>query len=525
MRIGVVFLLVLVSINPGMAVPAVDYDPPKWLLISYLNGLSHIESDLTIDYQVNTPEDQQTIVEDIRDNLHFAKSAKDKDISMPTSEQQWFDRYCVSEVYRYLKGIEFQPSEEEARRYWVEHEEEFRDPDALEGARILIENGTGAQEQAKVLKDRLETSSLPFREIAKQYYRTLGKEHDGYFGWVRRGTIRDDVFDLFFDADPTKSFFGPVDTRHGLLFGKVYHLSPGEKIPFRMVKEKIESSLSKQRFGQYENEIVRQGQQAGDLRFLVSAKTQQVPSLDEEVLQVGNRNWTYREILVAYPGIYGEVKSPDFFRVMVHQAAFDALIYESEEARKVRSSDSYRFLYSAFMGQWKAFRYFQNKYEPIMNDEKVLSQFYNENREVKYRKPDKIKLIFIQWNCPNWTAEMKIQMSKIRDAFAAADDPTTFSLTDYDLKDHLTIYRDANWISLDRLNRQMGMDLQKRAKGYTSKVIGESGRLFFYHLLDRTSGGYEAFDEIQKRVAFDYWLDAKKRFQADLRKQRLESTQ
>jgi parvulin-like peptidyl-prolyl isomerase len=94
----------------------------------------------------------------------------------------------------------------------------------------------------------------------------------------------------------------------------------------------------------------------------------------------------------------------------------------------------------------------------------------------------------------------------------------------------LAIFRDegdpdGEWIGLDQLDRQLGMDVEKRAKGYLSAILPGQDAVRLYRLEDRRSAGDEPFEAVRSRVEFDFWLYSKRQFQEDLRRQRVQGGQ
>ncbi len=250
-----------------------------------------IDSKLTVDYQLNTPEDQQAIVEDIQDNLAYAGSAAAAEIQMPTPLAERFDRYLVPRVYRESIRQQIHPTEVELRSYYESHRDEFQVPDALEGARILVEPGPDMAARTEALKRKLESPGKPFREVASEYYRSIGREQDGYFGWVRRGSIRDDLFEMFYRADPEAAFFGPVETRHGMLFGKTFARQPGGPEPYDEVKERVEALLIKHSLEQREREFREKEGSGKDCSTFILPMPRS-SGIECPVFRVSERVWT-----------------------------------------------------------------------------------------------------------------------------------------------------------------------------------------------------------------------------------------
>lgn len=528
-RMGMLWLAAWTAFCIGVQAESFEGDQPSTdLLPIYLNALSMIDSKLTVDYRLNTPEDRQAIVEDIRDNLAFARSAAAAEIRMPTPLADRFDRFLVPRVYRESLRQQIHATDEEKRSYYESHREEFQVPDALEGARVLVETGPDMAVRAAGLKRKLEAPGKPFREAASEFYRSIGREQDGYFGWVRRGSIRDDLFEMFYRADPEAPFFGPIETRHGMLFGKTFARQPGGPEPYDEVEGRVEALLVKQRLEQRESEFRQRETLLQGLQLLYPADANGAPELNAPVFRLGEKAWTYADALEVQSDLMGDRQAAAYARAVVDRAVDAALLLGSTEAQRVRESRDYRFLSSALDAQWKANEAFQRTAENRARDESELRRFYEERRTELYRKPDEVKLTMVFLPIPPEKTEGERlveeaaveQLLRIRDAWALSPNPERFSFDRFADPPGLKVISDDEWIGLDQLDRQLGMDVERRAKGYLSAILPGQDRVRLYRLRDRRPGGVESFEAVCSRVEFDFWLYSLRQFKADLRRQR-----
>jgi hypothetical protein len=533
-RMGLLWLAGWMTLGVAVQAESLEDDRPSSdLLRIYLIALSMIDSKLTVDYQLNTPEDRQAIVEDIRDNLAYAGSAAAAEISMPTPLADRFDRFLDPRVYRESLRRQIHPAEEEKRSYYESHRDEFQIPDGLEGARILVESGPDLAGRTDALKQELESSGKPFREVASEFYRAMGREQDGYFGWVRRGSIRDDLFDLFYRADPEAPFFGRVETPHGMLFGKTFARQPGGPEPYEEVEKRVEDLLVQQLLERRENEFREREASRQGLHLLYPVDATRAPELNAPVFRLGEKAWTYADALEASPDLMGDRQAGAYARTVVSLAADAALLLGCTEAHQVRQSQDYRFLSSALEAQWKANEAFNRAFEGQGRDEAALRRFYDERRTDLYRKPDEVQLTMVLLPlAPEQTEEGRIpgeaavkQLLKIRDAWALSPDPEHFSFDRFSDVSGLKVVGDDKWVGLDQLDRQLGMDVEKRDKGYLSAILPGQEAVRLYRLRDRRPGGVEPFEAVRSRVEFDFWLDSLRQFRAELRRQRVQGRQ
>jgi len=205
----------------------------------------------------------------------------------------------------------------------------------------------------------------------------------------------------------------------------------------------------------------------------------------------------------------------------------------STEAQQVRESRDYRFLSSALEAQWKANEAFKRAFESQGRDEAALRRFYEEQRADLYRKPDEVQLTMVLLPFSSeQTEEGRIpgeaavkQLMRIRDAWALSPDPEQFSFDGFGDIPGLKVTRDGEWIGLDQLDRQLGMDVERRAKGYLSAILPGQEAVRLYCLRDRRPGGEEPFEAVRSRVEFDFWLYSLRQFKEELRRQRVQGGQ
>lgn len=160
-----VFAWVLLA---GGCAPPEKPEEPFWnqelLLRIYLDGLVMIHPELTLDYRLNTPADQQNILDDIE---HIERRARELHLPqdvLPADVLANLDRLMVRRLHDYNRRREFQPARADLEQYYRDHLEEFRRPPSVKGTHNLIEEGSGT-EQVK-----------PFEEVARSIQRRLFRE-------------------------------------------------------------------------------------------------------------------------------------------------------------------------------------------------------------------------------------------------------------------------------------------------------------------------------------------------------------
>jgi len=529
MKIAALVYLIIIAIFLACSLQAGNSpsSPHLWnqelFLRIYLDSLGMISYEITIDYKLNTLKDQQKILKDIARNHQIVKRLNLKNIIPPTSLLERYERYLVPRVFDYVKRRELRPTKAEKMRYYQEHIKDYIEPAYFEGARFLIETSPMMEKTALYWKKILDEQNRPFREIAREYYRSIGEDKDGYLPKVYRGTIRDELFEIFFNADVNAPYFGPVNTKYGLLFGKVYSKREEAPRPFEEVEPRIESLMIKQRIEKFYQEFFASQRSKHTIEILFDdSLANEAPSFDTPVYRFDGRVVTYREILAVNQHIFGDTRAIDFFRAIRTKAINNELICTSSEAEKIKHSPEYQFLYDAFIDQYRVYQYLTAEYKKIKVGEKDLIEFYERHKQTLYKKPLEAKLLIVSvpMNPDRLSHPYSIHLARkkawesinrIRDDFVESGKGEKFSFEPYykevrGLKSKLITH----WQAIDTLGRVIEMDIPSRKPGYISPVLIGNTSYIFYYLLDLRDPGYKAFKEIRKKVENDF-IEAKKR--------------
>lgn len=490
----------------------------------YLNSLGMISQEIVVtnDYKLNTLKDQEKILNDIVHNRKVVKALNLTNITPPSTLLESYERYLVPQVFDYLKRYELRPTIAEKKRYYQAHINEYIEPAYFEGARFLIETGPQMEETALHWKKILDEQKRPFREIAREYYLSIGEDKDGYLPKVYRGTIRDELFELFFSADVNAPYFGPVETKHGLLFGKVYSKREEGPKPFEEVERRIENIILKERMEKFYRDFFARERSKHKIELLFDdTNTTEAPPLDTPVYRFDGREVTYGEILSFHPHIFGDFGAIDFFRSIRTKAINNELIWSTPEAEKVRQSPEYKFLYTAFIDQYRVYQYLTTEYKKIKATEKDIKEFYEQEKERLYKKPLEAKLLIVSvpMNPDRLTHPYSIHLARkqawesinrIREDFVKSGKYEKFSFEPY-IKDvrGLKVNLFTQWEPVDRLGPLIEKDIGSRKPGFISPVLIGRTSYVFYYLINLRDPGYYTLDEIRKKVEKDF-IEAKK---------------
>jgi peptidyl-prolyl cis-trans isomerase SurA len=133
-------------------------------------------------------------------------------------------------------------TEEEMKRYYAEHQDDFSGEKKVELAMILVDPGFDIQE----LRNRLLAGEISFGQAAAQYSLGPGKDQGGEIGEVRWADMRDswkEVLRGLEEGDISE----PFDLNGNQAFLRVLNLTPGDAPPFEEVKDKIRDILYRPR--------------------------------------------------------------------------------------------------------------------------------------------------------------------------------------------------------------------------------------------------------------------------------------
>jgi len=520
-----VFILILLATSCLTAfsdannfAPSTEMWKPDLFLEIYYNGVSMISFEIGKDYSTLSKEDMQKIFDDISKNACIVKEIDLSKYEPPAELFDRFDHYIVAELYNYLKQRELCPLKTEKEEYYKNHLKDFQEPDTFEGARFLIEEGLDLKEQAKIWKEKLDNSKKTFREVAKEYYQTVGEDKDGYIGEIERGTIREDLFDIFFKADPNAPYFGPVETKNGMLFGKVYRKHPAGPQPFEEVEWQVERDIVKERLNKFYNDFFAKEKPKHKLEILFDKSASEAPNLDTVVYRVDGEDITYSKVVQCHPNMFGDVKLIDFLVDMVEKDSKDRILYNSDEGRKTKESPEYKFFRNAFVNQYKVYNLLKEEYDKITKTENDFLNFYEQYKDELYKVSANVKLISVIIlrnpygikSPKGYHTESKRaweNINKIRNDFMnfiKSADPERFSFESYKDIDGLDTEIFKEMRASDTLSPIITEDIGNHTPGYTSSILIGKREYAFYHILDRREGSYKSFKDIQEKVKNDY---------------------
>ena len=494
---------------------------PEIFLKIYLDCLEMISPEIGIDYILNTPADQKKILDDIARNHKIVQELDLSRIELPPELLERFYKFVIPNLFNYLKRRELCPTKAEKEEYYRKNIKEYEKPESFEGARFLIENSPTMEDEASSWKKKLGNSTLSFRKIASEYYRSVGEDNEGYIGIVYKGTIRDEIFDAFYKADLNAPFFGPVKTKNGLLFGKVYKKQLAGSLPFEKVERRIEGLMIEERIKKFYSEFYKQERTKQKVEMVIDENKDEVPDLKSVVFKINGKGVTYEDVLKSHHNIFGDKKSIEFFRVIVEKAINDELVYNSLEAKKVFESKEYRFLLTSFIDQYKVFHLLKEEYQKISFTENDLINFYECMKDTLYKSPDEVKLLVVNvpinpdkethpYNIHLAQKEAWKNTKEIWSSFINSPNPQEFSFKQYNNVRGLKVDIFDEWRPIDNLGRLIEMGIDQHTSGYKSQILIGRTEYIFYYIISRREKGFIPFEEINEKIKSDF-LETKKK--------------
>lgn len=129
-------------------------------------------------------------------------------------------------------------TDEDAKKYYDEHKNEFEQPATVSAKHILVDN----EDLCSEIKDKIENGELSFEEAAKQYSSCPSKEQGGELGVFGRGMMVPEFEEAAFALELEK-VSEPVQTQFGYHLIKVNAKNEPKASEFEDVKNQIVQRL------------------------------------------------------------------------------------------------------------------------------------------------------------------------------------------------------------------------------------------------------------------------------------------
>ena len=193
----------------------------------------------------------------IRKQYHLAslddlrKAAREQGVSYEDFKANIRNQIITQQVMRQEVGANIQITPGEARRYYEEHKDEYKQPESVHLSEILISTGTdGASDSEKVAAAKAKAEDIEaklhaggdFGQLARTFSDGPTAAGGGDLGTYKRGQLPKVLEDKTF---PLKvgQWTQPILTRQGWIILKMDQHTPAGVAPFKSVENNVENAL------------------------------------------------------------------------------------------------------------------------------------------------------------------------------------------------------------------------------------------------------------------------------------------
>jgi len=151
----------------------------------------------------------------------------------------------MREVMEREVGSRIQVSQQDARKFYEAHKNEFKSPGMVHLQQILVSTDKRKPDEAEKRANEAVAelkAGQKFSEVAKKYSDGPSAEQGGDVGMLKEGTLAPDIAAVVTKLD-VNEFSNPIQTKYGYVILKVVErMSPG--IPkFEEVQQRVEETL------------------------------------------------------------------------------------------------------------------------------------------------------------------------------------------------------------------------------------------------------------------------------------------
>ncbi len=278
MKCFVALFFLLAFFGCGVCQAAEDATPKGDVLATVGNReitrqmLQHIIDTIPPEARVQflTPDGRRKILEEVFSIMLFAEAARkngiDKDPAVQTRLGHIQQEYLATEYFRRRLAEKPLVTEDELKKYYESHIQEFKPPEEIKARHILVRT----EAEARKVLDRLK-SVEDFAELAKQVSIDPAAAKGGLLElqegveWLPRGTF-EKSFDVELWKIPTDQVGGPIKTQFGWHVIKVEGRRRPSTPQFEQVRSMIKNRIEEERREALKKQI------AEELRKIIPAR-------------------------------------------------------------------------------------------------------------------------------------------------------------------------------------------------------------------------------------------------------------
>lgn len=210
---------------------------------------------------------KETFLKQMIQSMVIAEIAKkedfDKDPAMNEKWQFYKDSFLANEYLRSKIATQVSVQEEDVKKYYETHRDEFKTPEMVRASHILIRaDKNSSEEDKKKAKEKAEEllkkikSGEDFAKLASEFSDDPGsKTKGGDLGFFQKGRMIKPFEEAAFALKPGE-VSGIVETQFGYHIIKVEERKEASIEPYEKVKESIQNDLLQERTRTKVNEFI-----------------------------------------------------------------------------------------------------------------------------------------------------------------------------------------------------------------------------------------------------------------------------
>lgn len=190
------------------------------------------------------------IIEDFsNDRSKFLEHLKMQGKNVREFRKELEERIIVSAMRGQMRKTQSEISPKRIERFYVENKIQFYEEESVHLRLIMLK--PIADESPDLLRQNAEKviselrAGQPFAEIAKKYSQDNRREKGGDWGWIKRGSLKEELSDAAFALQPGQ-FSPPIYVGNQVFILFVENVRPEGLQPLDEVRDRIENILSGQ---------------------------------------------------------------------------------------------------------------------------------------------------------------------------------------------------------------------------------------------------------------------------------------
>ena len=191
--------------------------------------------------QYNNPKGRQVILDQLINKELIFLDAKKNLLEMDPEfkeELEQLKKELLSNFYveKFLRDVKVK--EEDARKYFQDHPEEFAGEETVSARHILVES----EEKAKDILAKIQAGEVTFEDAAKAFSSCPSSQHGGDLGEFGRGQMVPEFDSACFSMSEGE-VSGPVKTQFGYHLIKLEKKNEAKPVTFEKVRDELMQKL------------------------------------------------------------------------------------------------------------------------------------------------------------------------------------------------------------------------------------------------------------------------------------------